>query len=134
MQLQCPRLRLALFLFFALAFVALFYFAGGAVWRRYRAFVGACVDGVIVVAGGTGTSSFVMRDGGGVLLLILILILILLLNGAFELERGDICVALCACVFWDAKMVVWLERCFGVRVVQKERRCGRVTCPFWRRG
>lgn len=50
-----------------------------------------------------------MRDG--------VLLLLLLLHGTFELERGEICVALCACVFWYAEMVVWLERCLGMRVV-----------------
>jgi hypothetical protein len=81
--------------------------------------------------GGMGT--ILMRDGG-VLLELLLLLLVLVLHGTFELERGEICVALCARVFWYAKVVVWLERCFVVRVVEKERRCGRVTHPFWRRG
>jgi len=46
-----------------------------------------------------------------------------------EPECGEVRVTLCTGVLAHAEVVVWLKRRLGVRVVQQERRGGRVAGP-----
>ena len=47
----------------------------------------------------------------------------------FVLEGDEVDVSLCARILGYAKVIVRLARGFGVRIVEQDRRCGRVARP-----